>query len=420
MNQEIALERCGDAIHLIYRHFHGSFYGNLLGNRLRLTGVRSPANGDGNGNGNGHAVKGLDLGQYYLLGSESDGEMHALLPASQLTDMQQAIVHDLHIPVVAGAELFPPDVPPVLGEEEARHSVGQILGAIVVGLLVLAMLGAAGFVVWRSVVHENLSMAQLIGQIAPPAPSDGGLGVAIQRWAEGRNVRIPLANVLFLSETKLVLADGAFVAIEKAGDLRGLAALADQEKSVPILEARLGPTLSDVVSGSEPDPALLPAVALQGIRCGRTTFTKSGTLKPIAVLTPSPLQAVRSNKPAAVDGFQIVSDLRFDQRPTFAPLVQKRISLRGRIAVEEAQRVLRLANGTGIALAPLTKGSRVEPFIAGMAGDKTEVQVDMVFERAFPWRNPKNPAEARETTRIAGMGRVLSVSADGLFLTDER
>ena len=85
-----------------------------------------------------------------------------------------------------------------------------------------------------------------------------------------------------------------------------------------------------------------------------------------------------------------------------------------------AQRVLRLANGTGIALAPLTKGSRVEPFIAGMAGDKTEVQVDMVFERAFPWRNPKNPAEARETTRIAGMGRVLSVSADGLFLTDER
>jgi hypothetical protein len=425
MNQEITLERCGDAIHLIYRHYRGSFYGNVLGNRLKLTGVEPPTNGNGNGNGhvakggNGHAVKGLAPGQYYQVQTAGDdGEMHALLAESQLADVQQAVVHDLHIPVAAGAELFPPDVPPAL-EEEERRSAGQIVGLIVGGLFVLAVLGAAGFVVWESVGHEDLTMAAFITRVeaAPPAPAASGLGNAIGQWAAAANVRIPLANVLFLTETKLVLADGAFVAIEGAGDLRGLAPLAEKEAAVPTLEARLGPTLADVVSGS--DPATGRGLPLRRIRCGGTTFAETGILKPIAILTPSTTKPARGAT-ARDEGFRIVTDLRFDERRTFAPLVQSRISLRGRIVAEESGRVLRLANGTGVALASLPDGSRVEPFLAGIAGDKTEVQVDLVFERAFPWKNAKHPAESREGTRIAGVGRVLSVSAEGLSLTDER
>jgi hypothetical protein len=426
MNQEITLERCGDAIHLIYRHYRGSFYGNLLGNRLRLTGVDPPANGNGNGHqatgSNGHAMKGLALGQYYQVQiAGEDGEMHALVPESQLADVQQAVVHDLHIPVAAGVELFPPDVTPALEEEKEGRSAGQTLGLILGSLFVLAVLGAAGFVVWRSVAHEDLAMAAFITRMEaspPSAAAPGGLGNAIGKWAEARNVRIPLANVLFLTESKLVLADGAFVAIEGAGDLRALAPLAEKEGAVPLVEARFGPTLAEVVSGS--DAAAARALPLKRIRCGGTTFAETGTIKPIAILTPSTGKPVRSAKPARDEGYRIVTDLRFDERRTFASLIQSRISLRGRIVTEESGRVLRLANGTGVALAALPDGSRVQPFLAGIAGDKSEIQVDLVFERAFPWKNAKHPAESREATRIAGMGRVLSVSADGLFLTDER
>ena len=133
MNQKITLERCGDAIHLIYRHYRGSFYGNLLGNRLRLTGVDPPANGNGNGHlatgSNGHAVKGLALGQYYQVQiAGEDGEMHALVPESQLADVQQAVVHDLHIPVAAGAGLFPRVGGAGGGEERVGRSAGLSVG----------------------------------------------------------------------------------------------------------------------------------------------------------------------------------------------------------------------------------------------------------------------------------------------------
>ena len=115
MNQEITLERRGDAIHLTYRHYGDSFFGNFLANRLRLAGVPPPANGGGNGHppggANGDAAKGLGLGQFYLIES-GDGEMHALLPSGQLAELEQAVVHDLHIPVTAGADLLVPDGEP--------------------------------------------------------------------------------------------------------------------------------------------------------------------------------------------------------------------------------------------------------------------------------------------------------------------
>jgi hypothetical protein len=239
---------------------------------------------------------------------------------------------------------------------------------------------------------------------------------------EGRNVAVPLINVLFFTETKLVMADGAFVAIDGAGDLRGLAELAAREKSPPIIEARIGPTFSEAFSGagSDLDGANAGGLPLKRIRSGRTTFTETGTLRPIALLTPSTGRPARSQKPDGDEVYRIVTDLRFDERRTFTPLVGRRISLRGRIVAETSGRVLRLANGTGVALAPLPTESHVEPFLAGMAGDETELQVDLVFERAYPWRNSQAPAESREATRIAGLGRVVAVSADGLYLTDAR
>ena len=124
MNPEITLERRGDAIHLVYRHFRGSFPGTLLGNRLGLAGVedRGPGGHDDQApSSDALAEEDLKPGQYCLVHPESDdGEMHALLPASQLGDVQRAVIHDLHIPVAAGAELFPPDVQPAELEDARR------------------------------------------------------------------------------------------------------------------------------------------------------------------------------------------------------------------------------------------------------------------------------------------------------------
>jgi hypothetical protein len=415
MNSEIMLERCGDAVHLIYRHFHGSFPGTFLGNRLRLKEVEVPVDGHANGHqtqaSGGHAVEGLELGQYCLIHPESnDSEMHALLPASQLGDVQQAVVHDLHIPVTVGSELFPPDIPPA-GDSAGEASPSRVRARLLGAFLALAILSASGFVLWRLIAPEELPMAALIARMEAPTPANR-FDQVLRRWG-GRNVRIPLRDVLFLSETKLVLADGAFVAIEGAGDLLALGAMAGAQGSVPVIEARLGATF-----GLDPDAVL--ALPLKRMRCGRTTFAQTGTLKPIAILAPSTERPSRTRERNAPDQFRIVGDLRFDDRRTFEPLLDERISLRGWIAAEGSRRVLRLANGTGVALVPLPAGSRVEPFLAGIAGDKTEIEVDLILERAFPWKNRQDPAESRQASRIAAVGRVVAVSADQLFLTDAR
>jgi hypothetical protein len=221
-----------------------------------------------------------------------------------------------------------------------------------------------------------------------------------------RGIRIRCGDVLFLSANKLVLADGGFIAIEGAGDLRALSSLAAQEKALPMIEARVSRAAGAA-----------PAISIDRIRCGKSIFAESGILLPIAGLMPSRGTPARAEEPRSPKSFRIVSDLRFDQNRQIQSLVGKRISVAGRLAAEDSRRVVRFANGTGLILTPLPLESNVEPFLAGLVGDPEEIRFDIILERMLPWAN-RNPTESRKLTQIAGEARVMAISAQSLFLKD--
>jgi hypothetical protein len=209
-------------------------------------------------------------------------------------------------------------------------------------------------------------------------------------------------------ESKLVLADGSFVAIEGAGDLRQLLPLAQAEQAEPVIETAAWP----------PSPAgEFAGLPVDRIRCGKVIFCRGGTLRPLALLTPSTHGPQRSLERES-DGFWVVNNLRYDDGRRLLRLAGQRLSVGGRVTTEGPDRVLRLENGTGVLLAPHPAGSRVEPLLAGLADGGTAVQVDLVFERMLPWRNAKYPDASRQETKIAGVGRVVSVSIESLFVTD--
>jgi hypothetical protein len=286
------------------------------------------------------------------------------------------------------------------------RSIGAVMRTILGVLSILAVAGAGVFLGWRQLTREEIPMGQCMTRaMAPPAP---GAGAAIQRWALARDVSIPLRGVLFLGESKLVLADGSFVAVEGAGNLRDLLPLAQAEKVEPMIQTAAWPL--------SPMGEFAP-LPIDRIRCGKAIFSRGGTLRPLAILNSSTHRPERSAQ-REPDHFWLVSDLRYDDHRGLRKLVGQRISVNGRVTIEGPDRVLRLTNGTGILLQPLPATSRVEPFLAGLASDDTPVQVDLEFERALPWRNAKQPEASRQETRIAGVGRVCSVSVESLFLTD--
>ncbi|HWN81793.1 MAG TPA: hypothetical protein VNM87_06840, partial [Candidatus Udaeobacter sp.] len=347
---------------------------------------------------------------------DADGELHALLPMSQLDEVGEAI-DTWGVPVTEGADLLasaaavsrpaPKVAPePMVAPEAAPPRSRVSVGGVLFGLSLLVTIGGAAFFGWRTLSHEEITLARSISRAA--APPAGGTWAAIQRWALARDVSIPLRQVLFLGESKLVLADGSFVAIEGAGDLRRLLPLAQAEQTEPVIETASWP----------PSPAgKFAGLPVDRIRCGKVIFSRGGTLRPLAILTPSTHGPQRSLRRES-DGFWVVNDLRYDDGRRLLRLAGQRLSVGGRVTTEGPDRVLRLENGTGVLLAPLPAGSRVEPLIAGLAGDGTAVQVDLVFERMLPWRNAKYPDASRQETKIAGVGRVVSVSVESLFVTD--
>jgi len=444
MNQEILLERRGNAIHLVYRHFRDPLAAYMLGHQLELTEVAPPGTdggkelpetnghatngqpgGSGQGAGDGHHprsegssdgdfIPGLHCGEYYQAPLETgDNELHALVPLSRVTEVEQA-VRTWHVPVVEGADLLSEagtaethaPAPEVVPEAVPARSMARIGGAILLVLSLLALAGALVFLGWRTLSREEITMASCMAR-ATEAPAEG-TGAALRRWALARPVSIPLRQVLFLGETKLVLADGSFVAIEGAGDLRTLLPLAKAENQEPVIETAAWP----------PSPAgEFPVLRVDRIRCGQAIFSRAGTIRPLAVLTPAMHRPDRSPK-RQPESFWLVNDLRYDDSRRLARLAGQRISVSGRVTIEGQERVLRLGDGTGVRLAPLPAGSRVEPFLSGLANDNPELQVDLVFERVLPWRNAAHPTESRQQTQIAGVGRVISVSVESLVLAD--
>jgi len=434
MNQEILLERDGDAIHLVYRHFRDPLAANMLGHRLGLHEVPPPGTGakangpeegeeakglvEGNGHRteatNGHHVPGLHCGEYYQLPlATGDSELHALVPMSELGEVGEAL-QAWQLPVIDGADLLA-DAPPVSRvaapavadePEKPGRSIGTVVRTTLVVLSLLAVAGAGVFLGWRLFTREGITMGQCMARaMAPPAP---GAGAAIQRWALARDVNIPLRGVLFLGESKLVLADGSFVAIEGAGDLRGLLPLAQAEKVEPMIQTAAWPS----------SPAgEFPSLPIDRIQCGKAIFSRGGILRPLTMLRPAVHRPDRSPE-RQPESFWLVNDLRYDDSRRLARLAGQRLSVSGRVTIEGHDRVLRLENGTGILLQPLPAGSRVEPFLAELVNDDTPVQVDLEFERTLPWRNAKQPDASRQETRIAGVGRVFSVSAESLVLAD--
>jgi len=431
MDREIVLERSGAAIHLVLRHCRGPFTAKVLADRLHLIEVDPPTNGGSRESSNGHKGNGpngstdkpengwrkshLKVGQYYELHPDSvDAEVHALLPPSLLAQVGQA-GRDLHIPVIGdpgliavAPEVYPASVADlkVGGWGKLAALIRKVVGGLVTGLVLLALVATAGLLAWRTLTREEITMSELVVRTREGSPPPASPVRRIHDQMLTRGIRITFREVLFLNSTKLVLADGGFVAIQGAGDLRDLAPLAAQKKALPVIEARI----SRAASGE-------PTVSVDRIHCGGSVFARSGTVLPIAALQPSMATPARAAEPRSAKSFRILSELRFDRSRQIQSLLGKRISVAGRLTVEGPRRVVRLANGTGLILTPLPLDSHLEPFLAGLVGDPEEIQFDLVLERMLPWES-RNPAESRKQTRIAGEARVLSISAQSLFLKD--
>jgi hypothetical protein len=438
MDREIVLERSGDVIHLILRHCRGPFTAKVLADRLHLVEVDPPANGgskefakgpNGNGNhgGNGHngsrheprngwRKSGLRIGQYYELHPDSqDAEAHALLPSSLLGEIGRA-AGDLHIPVIDAADLAvaaPAEVNrataagfKAIASAKNAAVIRKVMGGFAASLVLVALAGAAGVLAWRTWSREEIAPSELVARTGEPSPPPTGLVGRMRLQVLARGIRIPLGGILFVSSNKLVLADGGFVAVEGAGDLHALAPLAAEANALPVIEARIA---RDANGG--------PVISVDRIRCGRSVFAKSGTVLPIATLEPSLATPARAEVPRSPKSFRIVSELRFDRSREIQSLVGKRISVTGRLTFEDSRRVVRLANGTGLVLTPLPVDSHVEPFLAGLVGDPEEIQFDLILQRMLPWTN-RVPTESRKQTQIAGEARVMSISAQSLFLKD--
>jgi hypothetical protein len=394
---------------VIVRDFRGHFDSELIGERLGATEVAPPHPGA--------ARNGLARGQYYVdRASGGHPELHCLVTEGDLATVAD-LARDLHVRIVAGAELLPgrrspaPDRHHASAIEvlEARHrppwSRGPLalLRVAATVLVIAGVLLGAGLVAVRHLGdhHQTVSASTLMVRAARPPTQQGALQHLVDP-DHADQVRLEMRGVRYVENDRLVLDDGSYVELVGAGDLRAHLERARDLGMVPHLDARLR------------DGRIL----VERLAAGDRDLWTGGELVRHAWLGESDRRPARGEH-GSERVFAIVRSIPFDDRAVIAGLVGRRISVTGHLEPGEGELVLRMDGGTGIRLAT-PSGERLRRSLEVFARPPVQLRLDIVLTSVAPWRDRRHPERSRGTTRIIGDAEVYSLSAQSYHVVARR
>jgi hypothetical protein len=249
--------------------------------------------------------------------------------------------------------------------------------------------------------HQAVSASTLMARAEQPLIPQGRLAWLVDP-DHADQVRLALRGVRYIEAQRLILADGSYVELLGAGDLRAHFEQARELRLAPHLDARIRDG----------------RIRVERLAAGERDLWTGGELVRHAWLGASDPQPARSHH-GSDRVFAVVRSIPFDDRSVIEGLVGRRISVSGRLERCGERLVLRLDGGTGIRLA-MPAAERLRRCLAAFEEPPVELRVDLVLGGVAPWRDRQHPECSRGTTRIIGEAEVYSLSAQSYHVIARR
>jgi hypothetical protein len=233
-----------------------------------------------------------------------------------------------------------------------------------------------------------------------PAPEQGFLARVFDP-DHSRELRTKIQSVRYAEGERVILADGNMLELAGVRDAMALFREASGYNKAPAFDA-------DIVDGS---------VRVGQVTAGSAVLARDITLRRVAKLPPSAVKPDRHDVPSD-DGYWEQEVLPHDSEAYLRDLVGEKISVTGRLVRDEEDRlVLMTHQNTGIVLEVNDRARSIRALFDAFVDTGEELQVDMTLRSLFPWIDSEQPERSRRTTKLIGVGRTASASAQNYHVS---